>query len=165
MKLLSFVGVVVGAIGSSGCRTSVPAEIVTEAPTATPNSVVEVAEPEAEPESAPESAPESDPAPEATVVGSLDRDIIRRVVQRHVDEIRDCYNAGLTKDPELEGRVTIDFIIGGEGRINSAVVHESTLKDLAVPKCIVKAVEEWVFPEPSGGSTVTVRYPFNLVPG
>jgi hypothetical protein len=152
-------------LASSGCRTAPPEDIVTEAPPAEPDPVVEVVEPAPpEPEPTPEPATEAEPFPEVAVEGSLDRDIIRRVVRSHVHEIRECYNAGLTADPELRGRVTIDFIIGGDGKVTSSVVYESTLKDTAVPKCIVEAATTWLFPKPAGGGNVTVRYPFNLVP-
>ena len=101
----------------------------------------------------------------AKVQGALDRDIIRRIVRSRINEVRSCYNAGLTKNPNLSGRVAINFVITGTGKVGSAVVQESSLKDKAVGNCIAKAVKRWKFPKPRGGGNVIVTYPFNLSPG
>jgi hypothetical protein len=101
----------------------------------------------------------------AQVQGALDRDIIRRIVRAHINEVRSCYNAGLTKDPNLQGRVSVNFVITGVGTVGSSVVQESTLKDSSVANCIAKAVKRWKFPKPRGGGNVIVTYPFNLTPG
>lgn len=97
---------------------------------------------------------------------SLDKDIIRRIVRAHINEVRSCYNAGLTKDPTLAGQVVIEFTIAGSGKVSkSAAVDPDAFKDPAVPKCIAKAVKKWKFPKPQGGGEVNVSYPFNLDPG
>lgn len=101
----------------------------------------------------------------ATVKGALDRDIIRRIVRAHINEVRSCYNAGLTKDPKLEGRVAIDFTIGTTGKVGKSEVDTTTVSDKSVGKCIAKAVKRWKFPRPRGGGVVTVTYPFVLSPG
>jgi hypothetical protein len=101
----------------------------------------------------------------AQVQGALDRDIIRRIVRAHINEVRSCYNAGLTSNPNLQGRVAVNFVIGGSGKVMSSVVQESTIKDSSVANCIAKAVKRWTFPKPRGGGNVIVTYPFNLSPG
>jgi hypothetical protein len=110
--------------------------------------------------------PSPHPAEAAAVVqGALDKDIIRRMVRAHINEVRSCYNAGLLNDPTLTGRVAIEFVIKGDGLIGSALVTEDTLTDAQVGECIAKAVQTWRFPKPLGGANVIVTYPFNLVPG
>ncbi len=101
----------------------------------------------------------------ATVTGSLDKDIVRRIVRAHINEVRYCYNQGLTKDPALEGRVTVDFTIASTGKVSASSVSAETLGDEDVGKCIAKAVKRWKFPKPTGGGTVNVAYPFVLSPG
>lgn len=99
----------------------------------------------------------------AKVTGALDKDIIRRVVRGHINEVRSCYNKGLAKNPNLQGRVAINFVITSTGKVGSAVVQETSLKgDTAVANCIKKAVKRWKFPKPRGGGNVIVTYPFNL---
>lgn len=97
----------------------------------------------------------------------LDRDIVRRIVRAHVNEVRSCYTAGLTKAPELGGRVTIAFEIAASGKVSSSKVEEDALEpaDGSVSACIAKTVERWAFPKPKGASSVSVVYPFDLAPG
>jgi len=101
----------------------------------------------------------------AEVTGALDKDIIRRIVRAHINEVRYCYNQALARDPRAVGRVTLQFTIGGTGKVPVAVVQESTMKDPAVGTCIAKAVKRWTFPKPQGGGSVVIRYPFILEPG
>ena len=92
----------------------------------------------------------------------VDKDMIRRIVRAHLNEVRSCYNAGLTKNPNLQGRVTIQFSIVGSGKVASSVVQEDTAKDGSVANCIAKAVKRWQFPRVNGGGTALVSYPFML---
>ncbi len=101
----------------------------------------------------------------AEVVGGLDKDLIRRVVRAHVNEVRHCYNQGLVKDPNLKGRVAVQFTIGATGKVSSSVVAESDLKDGAVSSCIAQAVRRWSFPKPASGGAAMVTYPFILQAG
>jgi TonB family protein len=97
-----------------------------------------------------------------SVEGPLDRDIIRRIIRAHINEVRSCYGQGLRKDPTLAGRVVIDFEIESTGKVDTSSVRESTLSDASVGNCIGKAVRRWKFPRPRGGGEVEVSYPFNL---
>lgn len=96
------------------------------------------------------------------VQGSLDREIIRRVVRQHRGEIKFCYESGLQKNKGLEGRVTVRFTISATGSVVSAVVKDSTLNNATVERCMTDKIRRWIFPEPKGGGIVTVNYPFNL---
>lgn len=101
----------------------------------------------------------------AQVKGALDKDIIRRIVRAHINEVRHCYNQGLVRDPNLKGRVAVQFTIGPTGKVPVAVVAQSSLKDGSVANCVAKAVKRWTFPKPQGGGNVVVTYPFVLEPG
>ncbi|HWB82411.1 MAG TPA: TonB family protein [Nannocystaceae bacterium] len=101
----------------------------------------------------------------ATVGAGLDKDIVRRVVRAHIDEVRHCYNLGLVKNENLAGRVAVQFTISFSGGVESAKAVESTLPDQEVTDCIVNAVKRWKFPKPDGGGSVAVTYPFMLEPG
>jgi hypothetical protein len=100
-----------------------------------------------------------------TVEGALDKDPVRRIVRAHINEVRNCYNQGLMKDPQLAGRVTIKFVIEADGGVGSAVVEANELSEPQVGQCISGAVLKWNFPKPRGGGNVIVIYPFVLTPG
>jgi TonB family protein len=97
--------------------------------------------------------------------GALDKDIIRRVVRAHLNEVRGCYNQGLERDRTMKGRVAIQFTIGPDGRVPVAEVATTELKDVEVGQCIADAVKRWTFPAPEGGGNVVVTYPFLLEAG
>jgi len=101
----------------------------------------------------------------AEVSGSLDKDIIRRIVRAHINEVRTCYNEGLARDPSLAGRIALKFEIGPDGKVISVEVTTDALGDDKLAECIEKAIERWKFPNPAGGGRVVVTYPFNLSPG
>ena len=66
----------------------------------------------------------------------------------------------LARDPSLYGKVTVQFVIDGTGRVADALVHETSMGSEPVESCIVGHVRRWTFPAPQGGSTVQVTYPY-----
>ncbi|HEY4188740.1 MAG TPA: AgmX/PglI C-terminal domain-containing protein [Polyangia bacterium] len=100
----------------------------------------------------------------ASVRGSLDKEIIRRIIRRHINEVKFCYEEELVKKPELAGRLLVQFMISGTGQVISSVLQNSTMGNARVESCTVQAVRRWSFPQPQGGGMVTVTYPFALTP-
>lgn len=101
---------------------------------------------------------------EISVAGSLSAEVIRRVVGRHVSEVRHCYERALTTAPDLAGRVTVAFVIAASGAVQSSVVVDART-DLAstdASSCVAESVRRWSFPAPEGGGVVAVTYPFVL---
>jgi len=98
----------------------------------------------------------------AMVKGSLSKEVIRRIVHRHINEVKFCYEKQLSQRPDLSGRVAIKFIISGTGAVQMAAVASSTLGNAQVENCIAQAVRRWTFPQPEGGGIVIVTYPFQL---
>jgi len=94
------------------------------------------------------------------VIGGLSRDVINRIIQRHYNEVKYCYEKELTRDPGLYGKVAVLFVIDGTGRVSDALVQQTTLSSEPVESCILTHVRRWVFPQPEGGSTVQVTYPY-----
>jgi len=99
------------------------------------------------------------------VEGQLDRAIIERVIRQHRREIRSCYEQELQRNPGLEGRVVVSFVIDPTGQVARANVGTSTMGNKTVEDCITLRVRRWRFPEPKGGGLVRVNYPFTFVSG
>ncbi len=93
--------------------------------------------------------------------GSLDPNIIRRIIRRHLPRLRYCYARELVKRPTLAGQVVDKFIIDPRGRVSSATAIGL---DPKVSSCLVTAMRAMVFPAPAGGGIVTVSYPFIFKP-
>lgn len=98
----------------------------------------------------------------AAIRGALSQEAIRRVVRRHLAEVRFCYEQGLQSNPSLEGRVAVTWIIGADGAVQNASLSSSELGSSRVEGCVVEAVRRWAFPAPDGGGIVGVTYPFVL---
>lgn len=96
-----------------------------------------------------------------------DRDLVLKVVRRHQNEIRFCYESELNKQPDLGGKVTVAWTIGATGTVEVAQIAESGLRNETVEACIVQRVKRWTFPEPSGGQEVAITFPwvFNVAGG
>lgn len=97
--------------------------------------------------------------------GGISKKVIRRIVRAHINEVRYCYNEGLTRDPELAGRIVVGFTIGADGNVVESKTAETTLEDSSVDTCIANAVGRWKFPKTKTGTSVVVNYPFVLEPG
>src|SRR6185436_15630848 len=63
----------------------------------------------------------------AQVRGSLDKEIIRRIIRRHLNEVKFCYEKELMHKPDLYGRVMVQFTISGLGAVVASVVQNSTM--------------------------------------
>jgi FHA domain len=100
----------------------------------------------------------------ANVRGSLDKEIIRRIIRRHINEVKFCYEQELTKKPQLGGRIMVQFTIAASGQVIASVLQNSTMANAKVENCTVQAVRRWEFPKPLGGGIVIVSYPFVLTP-
>jgi hypothetical protein len=100
----------------------------------------------------------------AAVRGGLDKEIVRRVVRKHLNEVRFCYEQSLARRPALAGRVVASFTIAPTGRVLASLLQSSTLSEPTAEACIVSAIRRWDFPAPEGGGVVVVTYPFQLAP-
>ena len=98
------------------------------------------------------------------VSGRLPAEVIRRIVRQNFGRFRLCYEQGLGRNPNLEGRVTVRFVIGRDGAVSNVSNGGSDLPDSNVVNCVVKAFYGLSFPKPEGG-IVTVQYPIMLAPG
>lgn len=94
--------------------------------------------------------------------GTMDKQVLRKVVQSHGAEIRACYAAQLKKHPALEGKVAVRFRISASGSVAFAEVAQSTVANVELESCIVGQLASWVFPAPIGGGEVLVTYPFEF---
>jgi TonB family protein len=91
---------------------------------------------------------------------ALDKSVIAKVIRRHWNEIKYCYETGLNQDPHLAGKVAVAFTINGTGAVSAADVSESSLGNRKVEECMTTDIKRWRFPEPRGGGQVFVTYPW-----
>lgn len=96
----------------------------------------------------------------SSVEEGLTKDEVGEVIHRHMSEIRYCYESAIVRTPDIQGKLVMDFTIGGTGTVKEASVRQSTLPDPRLDACILRRLLTWKFPLPKGGVEVDVSYPF-----
>jgi outer membrane biosynthesis protein TonB len=96
------------------------------------------------------------------VKGSLDKDVIRRVIRRAMPKIKFCYEASLEKSPNLAGKIVVDFTIGLDGKVTNSKPTSGIQPE--VDDCVAKSIARLSFPVPQGDTEVRVVYPFIFEP-
>jgi hypothetical protein len=85
--------------------------------------------------------------------------------------LRGCYGDALRRRPTLAGRLVLSFSIVGDPQVGGIVedadfADESDLKDSEMETCVRESLMTITFDKPpSGGGTVTVKYPVLFSPG
>ena len=97
------------------------------------------------------------------VGGGLGRDIIRRKVSDHLDEVRDCYGRGLEASADLGGALVIHVEIDGDGRVTETSLGEqNAVVNRQVQDCVLELVEGWSFDAPRGGDESSADLSFSF---
>jgi len=99
---------------------------------------------------------------QSSVEEGLTKDEVGKVIHEHLSEVRYCYEAAILRSPDLQGKLMVEFVIGGVpgGQVKTAKVNSITLGDQRIGDCIVSRLAKWNFPKPRGGVDVAVNYPF-----
>ena len=92
--------------------------------------------------------------------GSIDRDAIRRVVEQNLKTIKACYERELNRNPDLAGKVLLEWDIAEQGRVVGTRVNQGAPGFERVSECVLDRLKTWRFPEPPSNQSVTVVYPF-----
>ncbi len=96
--------------------------------------------------------------------GSLSKEEINRVVRRHMNQIKHCYEKELNKNPKLNGKLLGSWTITGTGAVSTSKIAQNTLKNKTVGTCVNRIIKRMRFPKPRGGGQVFVSYPFIFSP-
>jgi hypothetical protein len=106
---------------------------------------------------------------EAANPGTIDPSLVAKVVAKHSNEIRSCFEAQVVFNPQLSGTLVYDFEITADGAVGGAcrgdgsafvpAISYEAIDELTV--CIGLAVKTWKFPAPKGGSA-NVSWPFSF---
>jgi TonB family protein len=90
--------------------------------------------------------------------------VIAKVIKRHENEIKYCYEQELNKTPNLSGKVAVQFVIDPTGAVSEGNVTETSLNNTTTESCMLSRIRRWKFPEPQGGGIVTVTFPWIFKP-
>jgi predicted Zn finger-like uncharacterized protein len=99
------------------------------------------------------------PAPaESDVPESLDEAQILRVLRKYKGEINACREKQAKADPNLEGVMTVKFVVQRSGQTSQHSVGPDKFKSSVVGKCVIDSVRGWRFPQFSKG-TMPLDFP------
>ena len=105
--------------------------------------------------------PSSAALPPADSKGRIPPEVIQNAVRAHYQAFIACYEAGLKKDPKLEGGVTVRYTIADDGTTNDVADEHSTMTDKSVVACVMGEFQQITYSKGNGG-IVTVVYPLTF---
>ncbi|MCZ7584966.1 MAG: TonB family protein [Deltaproteobacteria bacterium] len=85
------------------------------------------------------------------------------VIRSHLGAVRGAYERQLKYDPNLSGRFRVEITVASDGRVGNVRVLEDTIGSKELAASLLRNIENWRFPSPSGGTPFTFSYPFNFV--
>ena len=95
------------------------------------------------------------------VRGALPAKDVRKIIERHRNELRFCYEQTLAGN----AGVAIKFIVSPTGAVQMSSVERSDSGIEKLDMCLAQAVRRWSFPAPNGGGIVVVTAVIELSRG
>ncbi len=101
---------------------------------------------------------------QTVVLGSMDPELLRKILQQYLPQFRHCYQQELAYNSEdIKGIVDLNFEISGSGKVGKMNIKA---KDSRFSKrginCMTKVLSIIDFPKPKGGGRVAVRQPLSF---
>jgi hypothetical protein len=104
-------------------------------------------------------------AEEKTVVlGSMDPELLRKILQEYLPQFRYCYQEELNLNSEdIKGIIDLNFQIQSNGKATKiAIATKDTRFSAKGTNCMSKVLSIIDFPKPKGGGVVDVKQPLNF---
>ncbi len=101
--------------------------------------------------------------PKTVVLGSMDPELLRKILQEYLPQFRHCYQQELITASDIKGVIDLDFQISPTGKVSKSSIKA---KDARFSKkgvdCMSQVLGIIEFPKPKGGGVVDVRQPLNF---
>jgi hypothetical protein len=94
-----------------------------------------------------------------SIQGGMSREMVKRVIDQHLDEIQYCYESALMENSAIMGRIVYEWKILMSGNVGEVRIVSSTVNSHIIHDCIKEAIKTWQFPKPVGAEVI-VSYPF-----
>ncbi len=96
------------------------------------------------------------------VQGKLSKKVVRRILRRHLGEMKYCHARALKRDPDLHGRIAVKFTIASTGQVIIAKIESTSLNRRDVHSCVTRGIKRWLFPPPKENGIVIVSSTFEF---
>ncbi len=102
--------------------------------------------------------------PKTVVLGSMDPELLRKILREYIPQFRHCYQQELIgHDEKIKGILDLNFTINASGKVAKFDIR---VKDAQFSKkgvnCMGNVLGLIDFPKPKGGGVVDVRQPLNF---
>lgn len=94
-----------------------------------------------------------------TIMGAVEKSEIDLQITKKLSNIKMCYEKELDKNPNLSGKIVINFVISAAGAVSSSKVQKTTMGNTTVESCVADQIKKIRFSAPKGGGIVIVNYP------
>ena len=103
--------------------------------------------------------------PKTVVLGSMDPELLRKILREYIPQFRHCYQQELiAHDEKIKGIIDLNFTIDANGKVAK---YDIRVKDAQFSKkgtnCMGNVLSLIDFPKPKGGGVVDVRQPLNFL--
>lgn len=103
--------------------------------------------------------------PKTVVLGSMDPELLRKILREYIPQFRHCYQQELiAHDEKIKGIIDLNFTIDANGKVAK---YDIRVKDAQFSKkgtnCMGNVLGLIEFPKPKGGGVVDVRQPLNFL--
>ncbi len=96
--------------------------------------------------------------------GGCDKGDIAKNVRSRAASLRSCYEMQLMNKPDLQGKVTVQWTITGDGSVTGTKAVSDSMSNNAVTDCVLRAIGHIRFAKPEAGICV-IQWPFVFSPG
>jgi Inner membrane component of T3SS, cytoplasmic domain len=102
--------------------------------------------------------------PKTVVLGSMDPELLRKILREYIPQFRHCYQQELIGNSEkIKGVIDLNFTISSTGKVGK---YQIKAKDAQFSQkgvgCMGQVLGLIEFPKPKGGGVVDVRQPLNF---
>lgn len=102
--------------------------------------------------------------PKTVVLGSMDPELLRKILREYIPQFRHCYQQELIGNSDkIKGVIDLNFTISAGGKVSK---YQIKVKDAQFSQkgvgCMGQVLSLIDFPKPKGGGVVDVRQPLNF---
>ena len=104
---------------------------------------------------------------ESIYTGVLSKKYLKKQIKEIIPEVKNCYTESLKDDPDLAGKLTLEFTIMGDPDLG-AIIEKSDILENSMNSsdkfnsCVLDSLYELKLEAPESGGKIRVKYPFNF---
>jgi len=99
---------------------------------------------------------------EITTSGGISKEDLQQIIKQQIPAIELCYQKSLEKKPNIQGEVTLQFVVDSKGKVIKVNLISGKLNDKKLEECISQKIKGLNFSSPTGTDRVTATVLFKF---